>query len=144
MKSKTVQLKMRPVKFSCGGDVEGCELQDADAMAIYADELGLEMHLADVLKGSGAFDDAVKAYSVSTRTSLMEVVVDIAVNCGAQIAADNITIVDSRSIPSTVIELAEAFEEKYKGTEWGEELDYIEIVDEYSEAELRRVYPVKR
>jgi hypothetical protein len=70
----------------------------------------------------------------------LEVLVDIAMMCGAMFQRNEITIVDSRTVPDTVKRLADEFTAMHANTDWNE-TDYLDTIDEYAEPALIMAYP---
>lgn len=76
----------------------------------------------------------------------LEVIIDVAVNAGDLISTGKIVVEDSRNLIDGVIEIAEAFEEKFKNFDWNDQpadesfKSYISEVDEFSTIELIKKY----
>jgi len=72
----------------------------------------------------------------------LEVIIDVAVTAGVLIGIKTIEVEDSRDLIDVAIEIAEAFEEKFKYFDWNDQpaddtfKSYIMEVDLFAEEEL--------
>lgn len=67
------------------------------------------------------------------REAFNETLGDIAFNAGYF----RFRTLDSRTLPGLFVKWAEEFETRYAGVEWGEALDYIETVDDFTLDKIR-------
>ena len=65
-----------------------------------------------------------------------ETLIDIAMTAGMMVANGTLTVNDSRQLVADIATLAKEFDAKYEGTKWGEDLDYIETVDNFAQEQL--------
>jgi len=75
----------------------------------------------------------------------LEVIIDVAVTAGYLIAKEQIEVGDSRDLIDAAIEIAEAFEVKFKDFDWNDQPEgtfksYVMEIDEFAEKELLKKY----